>query len=227
MSFFEELKRRNVFRVGVAYVVVAWLVMQVSDVVLNNIEMPAWIFHLILLLLAIGFPVALLLAWAYELTPDGIKKETDIAPSASVARQTGHKLNYVIIGALVVVVIYLVPFRDWIAVDGQISLQTLIARPAVIVLPFENTSGDENQDYLAFGLTDELIAGLQHTRDFPVVSRNASLEYRDSDLSANEYANSLGASYRVEGSVSSGSDGIRVLATLPGAGDNQVWAERF
>jgi TolB-like protein len=227
MSFFEELKRRNVFRVGAAYVVVAWLILQVADVVLNNIEMPAWIFHLILLLLAIGFPVTLLLAWAYELTPDGIKKETDIAASASVSRQTGHKLNYVIIGALVVAVIYLVVFRGWIEVDGQVSLQTLIARPAVIVLPFENTSGDENQDYLAFGLTDELIAGLQHTRDFPVVSRNASLEYRDSDLSANEYANSLGASYRVEGSVSSDSDGIRVLATLSGTGDNQVWAERF
>lgn len=227
MSIFEELKRRNVFRVGAAYVVVAWLIMQVADVVLNNIEMPAWIFHLILLLLAIGFPVSLLLAWAYELTPDGIKKETDIATSASVARQTGHKLNYVIIGALVVAVIYLVVFRDWIDVERQVSLQTLIARPAVIVLPFENTSGDENQDYLAFGLTDELIAGLQHTRDFPVVSRNASLEYRDYDLSANDYANSLGASYRVEGSVSSGSDGIRVLATLSGAGDNQVWAERF
>ena len=227
MSFFEELKRRNVFRVGTAYVVVAWLTMQVADVVLNNIEMPAWVFHLILLLLAIGFPVTLLLAWVYELTPDGIRKETDIAASTSVARQTGHKLNYVIIGALLVAVIYLVVFRGWIEVEGQVSLETLIARPAVIVFPFENASGDENQDYLAFGLTDELIAGLQHTRDFPVVSRNASLEYRDSDLSANEYANSLGASYRVEGSVSSSSDGIRVLVTLSGAGDNQVWAERF
>ena len=149
MSFFEELKRRNVIRVGAAYVVVAWLIMQVADVVLNNIEMPAWIFHLILLLRAIGLPVTVLLAWAYELTPDGIKKETYSAASASVARQTGHKLNYVIIGALVVAVIYLAVFRDWIDVDGQVSLQTLIARPAVIVLPFENTSGDENQDYLA------------------------------------------------------------------------------
>ncbi len=188
---------------------------------------PDWVFRVILLLLGIGFLLAMFFAWAYELTADGIRKETDIVVSASVARQTGHKLNYVIIGALGIAVIYLVLIGDRADVDAQVSLQALIARPAVIVLPFENTSGDENQDYLAFGLTDELIAGLQHTKNFPVVSRNASMEYGDSDLSANEYASSLGASYRVEGSISTGPNGIRVLATLSGAGDNQVWAERF
>lgn len=227
MSFFNELKRRNVFKVATAYIVMAWLVMQIADVILNNVDAPDWVFRVILLLLGIGFLLAMFFAWAYELTADGIRKETDIVVSASVARQTSHKLNYVIIGALGIAVIYLVLIRDRADVDAQVSLQTLIARPAVIVLPFENTSGDENQDYLAFGLTDELIAGLQHTKNFPVVSRNASMEYGDSDLSANEYASSLGASYRVEGSISTGPDGIRVLATLSGAGDNQVWAERF
>jgi TolB-like protein len=191
------------------------------------VSAPDWVFRVILLLLGIGFLLAMFFAWAYELTADGIRKETDIVVSASVARQTGHKLNYVIIGALGIAVIYLVLIGDRADVDAQVSLQALIARPAVIVLPFENTSGDENQDYLAFGLTDELIAGLQHTKNFPVVSRNASMEYGDSDLSANEYASSLGASYRVEGSISTGPNGIRVLATLSGAGDNQVWAERF
>jgi TolB-like protein len=227
LSFFNELKRRNVFKVTIAYIVMAWLVMQVTDVILNNVGAPDWVFRVILLLLGIGFLLAVFLAWVYELTADGIKKETDTVGSASVARQTGHKLKYVIIGALGITVIYLVLNWGRTDVDAQVPLQTLVARPAVIVLPFENTSGDENQNYLAFGLTDELIAGLQLTKNFPVVSRNASLEYRDSELNANEYANSLGASYRVEGSISTGPDGIRVLATLSGAGDNQVWAERF
>jgi len=227
MSLFNELKRRNVFRVGSAYIVVAWLIMQVADVILNNFELPGWIFHLILFSLAIGFPVTLLLAWAYELTPDGIKKESEVTGTASITRQPGRKLNYVIIGVLVMAVVYYAMIRDRVGLDAQNSLETLIARPSVIVLPFANASGDESQDHLAFGFTDELITGLQRFREFPVVSRNASIEYGKSELSANEYATSLGASYRVEGSISTGEDGIRVLATLSGAGDNQVWAERF
>ena len=194
MSFFEELKRRNVFRVGTAYVVVAWLIMQVADVVLNNIDMPAWVFHLILLLLAIGFPLTLLFAWAYELTPDGIRKEADIAASASVARQTGHKLNYVIIGALVMAVVYLVVFRDRVDDDSQTPIQTILARPSVVVLPFTNTSGDDSQDYLSFGITNELITGLQRYKSFPVVSHNATLEYKGAGLSTDEFAKSVGAS---------------------------------
>ena len=91
MSLFRELKRRNVFRVGAAYVVVAWLIMQVVDVVLGNIEAPGWVFQVILLLLAIGFPLSLLIAWVYELTPDGIRKESEVSGSASITRKTGHR----------------------------------------------------------------------------------------------------------------------------------------
>jgi TolB-like protein len=227
LSFFVELKRRHVFKVAIAYIVMAWLVIQVADVILNNIGAPDWVFYVILLVLGIGFLLALFLAWAYEITPDGIKAETDIEVSTSAIQHSSHTLDYIIIGTLLVAVIYLVAFKDQVDVDAQVSLETLIARPSVIVLPFANNSGDENLDYLAFGLTDELIAGLQRTRDLPVVSRNGSLEYADSNLSANEYAHSLGASYRVEGSISASDDGIRILATLSSAGDNQVWAERF
>jgi len=227
MSLFEELKRRNVFRVGAAYVVVAWLIMQVADVVLNNIEMPAWVFHLILLLLAIGFPLTLLLAWAYELTPDGIRKEADITASAPADRQKNHKLNYVIIGALVTAAVYLVVFRDRVENDPQTPIQTMLARPSVVVLPFTNTSGDSSQNYLAFGITNELITGLQRYKSFPVVSHNATLEYKGAGLSTDEFAKNAGASYQVEGSITSVDQGIRVLATLSHVGGNQVWADRF
>ena len=100
MSFFTELKRRNVFRVGIAYLVVTWLIMQVADVVINNIGAPGWVFQVILLILGIGFPVALIFAWAFELTPDGIKKEKDVDRSQSVRKETGRKLNYATIGIL-------------------------------------------------------------------------------------------------------------------------------
>ena len=227
MSLFSEFKRRNVFRVGGAYLVVAWLILQVADVILGNIGAPGWIFQGILISLVVGLPLTLLLSWVYELTPDGIKRDSEVAESIPVPGQTYHKLNYVIIGGLVVAVVYLVMFKDRVGHDAQDSLQALIARPSVIVLPFANTSGDESKNHIAFGFTDELITGLQRSREFPVVSRNASLEFGSSGLTASEYAISLGASYRVEGSVSSDDDGIRVLATMSGAGDNQVWAERF
>ena len=106
MSFTDELKRRNVVRVAIAYAIVAWLLLQVADVILDNIEAPAWVFQAILLLLVIGFPVALILAWAFELTPEGLKKEEDVDRSQSVTHATGRKLDFLIIGALVLALGY-------------------------------------------------------------------------------------------------------------------------
>ena len=108
MSFFSELRRRNVIRVGIAYVIVAWLILQFADVVLNNIEAPGWVFQAIMLVLGIGLPLALFFAWAFELTPEGIKREKDIEPSESNTRVTGQKLNYTIIVLLVLALGYFV-----------------------------------------------------------------------------------------------------------------------
>ena len=106
-QLFDELKRRNVLRVAIAYVVTAWLLLQVADVILNNIEGPDWLFRTILLLVVLGFPLALILAWAFELTPEGIKKEQDVDRSTSVTVTTGRKLDFVIIGVLVVGIAFL------------------------------------------------------------------------------------------------------------------------
>ncbi len=106
MSLFAELKRRNVFRVGIAYVIVAWLVLQVADVVLNNIAAPEWVFKTILLVLIIGLPVVLVFAWAFELTPEGLKRDKDVDRSASIAPQTGRRLDRIIIGVLVLALAY-------------------------------------------------------------------------------------------------------------------------
>ncbi len=107
MSFFEELKRRNVIRVGVAYTVAAWLLLQISDLVLQNIAAPAWVIQVIMLLLALGFPLVVTFAWAFEITPEGIKKEKDVDRSQSIVSQTGRKLDRMIIGVLTVTIAYL------------------------------------------------------------------------------------------------------------------------
>ena len=227
MSLITELKRRNVFKVGIAYIVMAWLVMQVADVILNNIEAPAWIFQVLLLFLAVGFAVALVLAWAFELTSEGIKRESGDSESAPVAQKSSQKVTYAIIGVLALAASYLFITKEQSVPDPAVSIDDLVARPSVVVLPFANISGDEAQDYLAFGITDELIVGLQRLGNFPVVSRNASISYGVTDISATDFAQNHGASYLVEGSVNVSGDGIRVLANLSGAGGNQVWAERY
>jgi len=227
VSLLNELKRRNVFKVGVAYVVMAWLVMQVADVILNNIEAPTWIFQVLLVFLAVGLVVALVLAWAYELTPEGIKREAEDSEPTPVARKSSQKITYVLIGVLALAASYLFITKEKSGPDPAVSIDDLIAKPSVIVLPFANLSGNTARDYLAFGITDELIVGLQRLGNFPVISRNASISYGVTDISATDFAQSFGASYLVEGSVNVSGDEIRILANLSGTDGNQVWAERY
>ena len=124
MSLFAELKRRNVFRVGAAYVVVSWLLLQVVDVVSPILEFPDWVAKLVLLVIAIGFIPALVFAWAFEMTPEGVKREKDVDRTQSVTRQTGQKLNRVIIGVLVLVILMMVAERFWISSRANTPKQT-------------------------------------------------------------------------------------------------------
>ena len=233
MSFIDELKRRNVFKVGLAYLVFAWLAAEVLQLIFQSFGTPDWVMKTVLVLLAAGFLFSLFLAWAFELTPDGIKRESELAEKGYTGRKPGRILNYAVIGSLIVAVIYYAFIKDHKMVEDlaatahQTSIQTLISRPIVVVLPFGNTSGDESRDFLAFGMTDELIAGLQRYKDFPVASRSASLEYDGSGMSAGDFMATLGASYMVEGTVNIVGDSMRVLAAMSDAGGNQVWAERY
>ena len=126
MSFFDELKRRNVIRIGIAYVVIAWLIMQFSDVVLNNIEAPHWVFQVIMLMLGIGFPLVLIFAWAFEMTPDGLKKEKDVDRSQSITPHTAKKLNSTILVLMALAIAYLL--FDKFSEDGPdpVSEQSVV-----------------------------------------------------------------------------------------------------
>jgi TolB-like protein/Tfp pilus assembly protein PilF len=227
LSFFNELRRRHVFKVAIAYLVFAWLIAQVLDLVFSTFGTPEWVMKTVLVILAAGFVVALFLAWVYELTSEGIRKESEVIESAPVVSKSRHRFHYTVIGLLALAATYLFITKEQSTRDNGLGIDTLASRPSVVVLPFANISGDESQDYLAFGVTDELITGLQQLGDFPVVSRNASLSFGITEITATEFAQNHGASYMVEGSVNVGHDGVRILANLTSAQGNQVWAERY
>lgn len=226
MPFIRELKRRHVFKVGVAYLAIAWLLAQVLDLAFDAFDTPAWVIKTVLALLAAGFVPALLLAWVYELTPGGISKDPGPADAPRTAA-SGRGLLYATLVALFFGGITFFLTREQAPAERPPGIETLIARPSVIVLPFANISGEAANDYLAFGITEELISGLQRLGDFPVVSRSAALAYDAGAASAMDYAQSHNASYLLEGSVNAGPEGIRILANMSKTQGEQVWAERY
>ena len=254
MSFFDELKRRNVIRVGIAYVIVAWLILQFADVVLNNIEAPHWVFQVIMLVLGIGLPLALFFAWAFELTPEGIKKEKDIDRSESISRVTGQKLNYTIIGLLVLAVAMLLFDRSMstpeigapesasgpVAQDTAAQLgqaredvtgsvaQAPPGDPSIAVLPFTDMSPAQDQGYFSDGISEELLNVLVKVKGLKVASRTSSFTYKDSKLSLAEIAGELKVDHILEGSVRKANNRVRITAQLIDAGtDRHLWSESF
>jgi len=240
-SVWGELKRRNVVRVAVAYAIVAWLLLQVADVVLNNTEAPNWVFQAILLLLVIGFPLALILAWAFELTPEGFKKETEIDRSESTkVAASNRKLNVLIIGALATAVVFLLVDRANMGVSrddsGSSTVQisersaesaTTALGPKVAVLPFDNLSGDSTQDYFSDGLSEDISTALSRFKDIRVIPASLTLAYRNSTgLSA--VGDELGAAYVIGGSVRLTPEAIRISARLIDVSSStQLWGETY
>jgi TolB-like protein len=232
MQLFEELKRRNVFRVGAAYAVVAWLVLQIGDLVLENISAPPWVMQVLLLVVAVGLPLALLLAWAFELTPGGLKLDAEVDRSKSIATQTGKRLDRVIIGVLLVIVAVMAVERIWFANDDAAQETVVAAEPvtdkSIAVLPFVDLSEAQDQGWFAKGLADEMLNALMRTPDLLVASRTSAFSYIDSDLDIREIASELGVAHVVEGSIRRSGDSIRVTAQLIRASDGfHVWSQNY
>ena len=250
MSFFDELKRRNVIRVGIAYVIVAWLILQFADVVLNNIEAPHWVFQAIMLVLGIGLPLALFFAWAFEMTPEGIKKEKDIKRSESITNVTGQKLNYTIIGLLVLALGYFIwesrshpergsePFSQESPVqiskvgDEKRELtpvaQITELEPSIAVLPFVNMSADPEQEYFSEGISEEILNVLVRVKGLKVASRTSSFTYKGENLDIPEIARQLKVSNIVEGSVRKSGNRVRITAQLINTSDDRhLWSDTF
>ena len=227
MGLVSELRRRNVVRVAIAYVVAAWLLLQVADVVLNNIEAPSWVFQAILLLLIIGFPVALIFAWAFELTPEGIKKEKDVDRSESVTHLTGRKLDFTIIGLMAVAILYLV-VDNYVFEQAPSASTEGVADRSIAVLPFVALSSGEDDDYFTDGLTEEILNALAPLPELQVTARTSSFFFKGQNIPVPEIAARLNVAHIVEGSVRRDGERLRITAQLVRASDGfHLWSESY
>ena len=228
-SFWGELKRRNVVRVAVAYAVVAWLLLQVADVVLDNIEAPTWVFQAILLLLLIGFPVAIIFAWAFELTPEGLKKEEDVDRSESITHVTGRKLDFIIIGVLLVAVGFLLVDKIYLSeVDTAPDEIIATERQSIAVLPFVNMSSDPEQEYFSDGLSEEILNLLAKIPELKVIGRTSSFAFKGKNEDLRLIGEALGVKTVLEGSVRKSGDRVRITAQLIDVSDaSHIWSETY
>jgi TolB-like protein len=248
MSFWGELKRRNVVKVGAAYAVVAWLVIQMVSTVLPTFSAPTWIAQSITFILILGFPVALIFAWAFEITPEGIKKTHEVAPGESITHVTGQKLNYLVTALLVVAVAFMAVDNYVLDVAPESSAEPRPAadslapapsappaeppstplRNSVAVLPFQNLSDAPENAFFAAGIHEEVLNQLAKLRNLSVTSRTSVLRYENTELSVPEIATALNVGTVLEGSVRYADNRVRISAQLIDAGSDQhLWSEVY
>ncbi len=229
MSLIAELKRRNVFRVGAAYGIVAWLLVEMASVVLPALRLPEWTLTLLVFLVVAGFPLALILAWAFELTPGGIKREAAVDPAESITRRTSRKLDIAIIGLLTIALIFVVV--DNYILEAEPEESPGGAPPSIrslAVLPLENLSGQKDQEYFTVGMTEAVISQLAKIASLSVVSRTSVMQYTGVRMPMAEIASKLGVDAVVEGSVLRVDDVVRITVQLIDArNDRHLWAESY
>ena len=254
MSFFTELKRRNVFRVGIAYVVGGWLLLQLTDVLSQLLDLPEVVGRVIVLLVAIGLPVALFFAWAFEMTPEGVKREKDVDRSESITPQTGKKLNNTILLMMALAIAYLLydkfsapaqPGSDHLSQQSveqatdtseksaltpveAIAQAKAEENKSIAVLPFTNRSPDANDAYFTDGVHDDLLTQLAKIDAFSVISRTSVLEYRDTEKNLKQIGQELGVANIMEGAVQRSGNRVRINVQLIDAvSDEHLWAEVY
>ncbi len=226
MSFFDELKRRNVFRVAIAYAVATWLLIEVSATTFPMLRLPEWTATFVAVLLMIGFPIALIFAWAFELTPEGIKLEKHVVREESITHVTGRKLDFVVIGILSITVIYFV--LDNFVLTSDTDGETLSERPAVAVLPFDDLSRDGAYEYVADGLTEDLITRLAQLDKMSVTASNTVFAFKGATPDVRDVGESLNVRYVVEGSLRPIGDQLRFTVQLIDTQTgNHLWAAPF
>jgi TolB-like protein/Tfp pilus assembly protein PilF len=215
----QELTRRNVIRVAVAYAVAAWVLLQIADLVLDNIDAPDWIMQVFMLALALGFPLVIIFSWAFELTPDGIKREKDVNRDESLTRTTAHKLDRITIGLLIVVVGIVAVERFVPNAESPQSVADVVADKSIAVLAFQDLSPAGDQAYFAEGISEELLNVLAQIPDLKVAGRTSSFAFKDQNRDLREIGEILEVAHILEGSVRTSGDRIRVTAQLVKADD--------
>lgn len=222
-QFLSELKRRNVLRVAAFYAAAGWLLVQIATQVLPVFEVPAWTMRVVVVAVTLGFPFALIFAWFYELTPEGLKLESKIDPAESIKRSTGRKLDRVIIALLAAAVVVLltnqfVPHRN----------RSDALAKAIAVLPLVNDTGDSNDEYFADGLSEELISALSQIKDLKVIGRTSSFHFKNTKEGSKAIGVALGVGYLLEGSVRKSAGRARISVNLVRAADGvNTWSQIY
>ena len=227
-NYFDELKRRNVFRVGAAYAVVGWLTIEVVDTLAPRMAMPEWVPGFFIMLVLIGLPIALLFSWAFEMTPEGLKKTVDVDTGESITATTGQKLNYVIIASLAAVVLFqqfAPPLSEIRTLAGGGGASPSIS---IAVLPFADLSAAGDQEYLGDGVAEEILNVLAGIEGLKVTSRTSAFAFKGQNLQIPEIARALKVTHVVEGSIRKQDDQVRITAQLiEVADDSHLWADTF
>jgi TolB-like protein/Tfp pilus assembly protein PilF len=219
MGLVSELRRRNVFRMAALYVVAAWLVMQVAEVIIGLANLPDWIGPTLLALLAIGFPIALAFSWFYELTPEGISLENDVEAADSIMHVTGRRVDFIIIALLCAAVLLFAYDKWWIGPPPQKS---------IAVLAFANMSGDPDQEYFSDGISEEILNLLAQLPELTVISRSSAFSFKGKDVPLPTIAEQLNVAHILEGSVRRAGDRVRITAQLIEArSDAHLWSKSF
>ncbi|MEY2540306.1 MAG: hypothetical protein QOG67_4046 [Verrucomicrobiota bacterium] len=238
-NFFSELKRRNVYRVAVAYAVVSWLLIQVATQVFPFFEIPNWAVRLVVLLLILGFPVALILSWAFEITPEGIKRESEIGPNESITPRTGRKIvGITVVLAVIAAAMFVyqfvrssatvMPRQGEVATSSGATPASAVSEKSIAVLPFANLSRDPDNAYFAEGVQDEILTRLAHVADLKVISRTSTEKYKSAPENLRQIAQQLGVAHILEGSVQKAADRVRITVQLiKAANDSHLWANTY
>ena len=242
MSFYSELLRRNVIRVGIAYIVVGWVVAQVADFAFETFGAPDWVLKALVVILLLGLPIALIFAWAFEMTPEGIKREKQVDRSQSITSQTGRKLDRMIIVVLLIAVAWFAwdkfgaeePVATTVAVEEQAQQEgaeevaEIAADKSVAVLPFVAMSSGPDDEFFADGLTEEILNSLAQLPELLVTARTSAFSFKGEDVPVQEIATTLGVQHIVEGSVRRSGERLRVTAQLIRASDGfHLWSENY
>jgi TolB-like protein/Tfp pilus assembly protein PilF len=238
-NFFSELKRRNVYKVAVAYVVVAWLLIQAASILFPTFDAPAWTMKVLVALLVLCFPVALVLSWAFEITPEGIKLESEIDPKKSITRKTGRKIVGLTIAVAIVAaglfVFQMVGRDGWArrsedgnSERGRPGDASAIPAKSIAVLPFDNLSRDPDNAYFCEGVQDEILTRLAKVADLKVISRTSTQHFKSAPDNVQEIAKQLGVAHILEGSVQKAGEAVRVnVQLINGSNDAHLWADTY
>jgi serine/threonine-protein kinase len=232
-SFFAELKRRNVYKVAVAYAVVAWLLIQAASILFPTFDAPAWVMKIFVIVSVLCFPVALVFSWAFEITPEGIKRESDIDPGKSRAARTGRRIvSLTVVLAVIAAALFIFQlFRSKILTtrtSSVASIASTISAKSVAVLPLVNTSGDPSNEYFSDGLSEELIAVLAKIPELKVIGRSSSFFFKGKSGDSTAIGQRLGVANLIEASVRKQGDRVRIVAELINAADGRsIWSETY